>query len=118
MHHCATPLGVDVNQQNKVKNSGDVLLALREARGIRIEGDLENMCSCDMQTPWEAWQEIWTDKKEDKEARLAAAGSAGAESEFAAENGNARVAGLKLSAYERMIAGCVKARRGVRFLFE
>lgn len=95
-----------------MKNAGDILLTLRESRGIRIEGELEQACTCDMQTPWEAWQEIWSDRREDREAEELRKKGGAADSDFAADHGDARVAGLKPSAYERMIAGCVRLSLG------
>lgn len=95
-----------------MKNSADVLLALREARGVKIEGDLDQQCSCDMQMPWEALEEIWSDKREGREAEAMRRKADFEESDFAFDHGEGKVAGLKYAAYERLVAGCVKLALG------
>ena len=80
------------------------LLVLREARGVRIEGDSEAACNCDMQGGWESLQEMWHGRPEEQEEHGLVRGTMGE-----IRDGQ-KVAGLKPEAYEKTIFACCKAR--------
>lgn len=97
--------------KGKAKPCGELLMELREARGIKIEGEVDKMCNCDMQAPWDAMQDMWGCKpeaaaEEDKKAHRGRAVKEKLPS--AGEMRRSAIAGLRPDLYEKVTVACAR----------